>query len=52
MTLDFQDHVVTEETKVTWEREVSRVIWGLQVQKETLVKEEAQDKKVNQVTKV
>ena len=45
VTLDFPDHVVTEETKVTWEREVSRVTWDLQVQ------EEEQEKKVNQVTR-
>ena len=41
MTLDFQDHAVTEETKVTWEREASRVTWVLQVQKEKLGKKEA-----------
>ena len=45
--LDFQD-MVTEGTKVTWEREASRVTWDLLVPKEKLVKEETWDKKVNQ----
>ena len=35
MILDQRGLVVREGTKVTWEREVSRVIWDLQVQKET-----------------
>ena len=47
--LDHVDLVVREGTKVTWEREVSRVTWGLQVLKEKLV---AWDRKVNLVTKV
>ena len=44
------DHMGLLVKKVTWEREASRVIWDLQVQKEKLVKEEMWDKKVNQVT--
>ena len=54
VTLDLQDHVgllVREGTKVTWEREASKVIWDLQVHKEKLVKEEAWDRKVNRVRK-
>ena len=51
VTLEFQDHVVREGTKVTWEREALRVIWDLQVQKEILVKEEKWDRKVNLVRK-
>ena len=53
--LELVDHrgmEVREGTKVTWEREASRVIWDLQVHKEKLVKEETWGKKVNQVTKV
>ena len=52
VTLDFQDLMVTEETKVTWERDASRVTWNRQVQKERLGEGETWDKKVNQVTKV
>ena len=51
MTLDHVGLLVREERKVTWEREVSRVIWDLQVHKEKLVKEETWDRKVNQVRK-
>ena len=48
VTLDFQDHMVTEETKVTWEREASRVTWDLQAHKEKLGEGETWDKKENQ----
>ena len=51
MTLDHRGLLVREETKVTWEREASRVIWDLQVHKEKLVKEETWDRKVNQVAR-
>ena len=46
--LDHRDILVREGTKVTREREASRVTWDLQVHKE---KEETRDKKVNQVTR-
>ena len=52
VTLDHMDLLVRKGTKVTWEREASRVIWSLQVHKEKLVKEETRDRKVNLVTKV
>ena len=34
---------VSKDSKETWEREASRVIWDLQVHKEKLVKEEGRE---------
>ena len=51
VALDYVGLLVREVRKVTWEREASRVIWDLQVQKEKLVKEETWGREVNQVTK-
>ena len=44
--------VVRKERKVTWEREVSRVIEDLQVHKEKLVREESQVQLANLVNLV
>ena len=39
VTLDHVGLLVREGSKVTWEREASRVIWDLKVHKEKLLKE-------------